>query len=163
MQKPVPAEKLTQALFRKHPIWEFCNDDEAGETLVRPVKKLPVSSMDNRLIGCVLKLADGSELFGYLGNLSPNVAKMNQQFLTISVFMDGKNEHLARYHDFDFSERGPAWLAKKLGKKKTEIFPIKYDVSAFVKGASRCIRGVIPEKPAKRLSRTQLMDLVLME
>jgi hypothetical protein len=54
-------------------------------------------------------------------------------------------------------------LAKKLGKKKKEVFPIAYDVSAFVKGSSRCVRGTIPEKPAKRLSRTQMIELMLMD
>jgi hypothetical protein len=45
-----PAESLTLADFEAHPVWEFLNDDEIGETMVRPVEKIPVESLDNRIV-----------------------------------------------------------------------------------------------------------------
>ncbi|ATC63852.1 hypothetical protein CMV30_07775 [Nibricoccus aquaticus] len=160
-QKPVPVEKLTEVLLRKHPVWEFCNDDEAGETLVRPVKKLPITSADSRLLACELQLADGSRLFGFFGNLSLNKKDRNQHFLTLSVFVNGSIEHLARYHDYDFEDHGPSWLAKKLRKKEEEIFPISYDLSASVKGDADCVRGSIPREPKTKLSRSEIIQLAV--
>jgi hypothetical protein len=157
----IPVEKLTEKLLRKHPVWEFCNDDEAGETVVAPVKKLPVSSADSRLVGCDLRLADGSVVFGFLGNLSLTKSGQNQHFLTVSVFIGGDVEHLARYHDHDFLDRGPAWLAKKLGKKVPEVFPMSYDLSAVASGAVDCVRGVIPAEPMKKLSRSEIIQLAV--
>jgi hypothetical protein len=34
-----PVESLTVADFRAHPVWEYLNDDEIGETFVGPVKE----------------------------------------------------------------------------------------------------------------------------
>src|ERR1019366_2600966 len=95
----VPAEHLTETLLRRSPVWEFCNDDEAGETLVRPVKETPIDSGGSRLFGCELLFADGSTGFGYIGNLSLGDAEKNCHFLTLSVFVRGEIFHLARYFD----------------------------------------------------------------
>ena len=160
-EKRVPAEKLTEALLRKHPVWEFCNDDEAGETLVRPVKELPITSAANRLLTCQFKLADGAALFGYVGNLSLSDEEQNQHFLTVSVFYGGMLEHLARYHDAWYETEGPVAFAAKLGKSETAVFPISYDVSAIVIGKPNCVRGNITRDPKTRLSREALMKLVL--
>jgi hypothetical protein len=54
-----PAESLTVADFEAHPVWEFLNDDEIGETMVRPVEKLPVETLDNRIVGTQVRLANG--------------------------------------------------------------------------------------------------------
>jgi len=51
-----PAESLTVADFKAHPVWEFLNDDEIGETMAQPVEKLPVETLDNRIIGTPVRL-----------------------------------------------------------------------------------------------------------
>ena len=63
-----PAESLTVADFEAHPVWEFLNDDEIGETMAQPVEKLPVESLDNRLVGTQVRLANGLEVWGLLGH-----------------------------------------------------------------------------------------------
>ena len=63
-----PAESLTVADFEAHPVWEFLNDDEIGETMVRPVEKLPVESLDNSVIGTQVRLANGSQVWASFGN-----------------------------------------------------------------------------------------------
>ena len=160
-QKPVPAEEITEALLRANPVWEFCNEDESGETLLMPAKKLPITSSENRLVGCELRLRDGSTIFGYLGNLDLTKAFRNQHFLTLSIFMNGTTEHLARYHDLDFSDRGPAALAQKIGKNLEDIFPMTYDLSACATGSDDCIRGSIQKEPKERLSRSEIIMLAV--
>ena len=159
--KPIPVEKLTEELLRKIPIWEFCNDDEAGETPVRPVKKFPVSSGDNHLFGCELRFSDGSTGFGLLGNLSLTNPEQNLHFRTLSVFEGGREYYLPRYHDFDFEKRGPKALANSLRKKVGDIFPISYNLSGVATGAVQCIRGSIPSEPEKKLSRAEIIQLAL--
>jgi len=159
--KPVPVEKLTEAMLRANPVWEFCNDDEAGETLVKPVKKLPIASSKGRLVGCELRLADGSTMFGFLGNLDLTKADRNQHLLTLSLFFNGLIEHLARYHDIDSSDSGPASLAKKIGKKEEDIFPMSYDLSCYAIGSDDCIHGSIQKEPKQRLSRSEIIMLAL--
>ena len=63
-----PAETLMVADFKAHPVWKFLNDDEIGETMARPVEKLPVETLDNRLVGTKVRLANGLEIWGLLGN-----------------------------------------------------------------------------------------------
>ncbi len=161
IKKYVPVETLTEALLRKDPVWEFCNDDEAGETCVRPVKKLPVTSGDCRLFGCEFQFRDGSRAFGFIGNLSLSAADKNRHFLTVSVFVGSEIYHLARYHDFDVAKRGPATLAKKFGKKEDDMFPIAYDLSDIAAGSEECIRGTILKEPMQRLTRGEIIQLAL--
>jgi hypothetical protein len=160
-EKSVSAENLTEGLLREHPVWEFCNDDAGGETLVRPVKKLPISSSDGRLVGCELYLNDGSVVYGLLGNLSLTKPKRNQHFLTLTVFVDGVSVHLARYFDADYSRRGPAMLAAKLRKRESEVFPISYDLSAIASGSPECVRGSVPQEPQAQLSRSEIIQLAV--
>jgi hypothetical protein len=63
-----PAESLTVADFQAHPVWEFLNDDEIGETMVQPVEMIPVKTLDNRLIGTQVRLANGSQVWALIGN-----------------------------------------------------------------------------------------------
>jgi hypothetical protein len=158
--KPIPAESLTEALLRADRVWEFCNDDRMGDTLVRPVKRLPVTDSDCRLFAGEFTLADGSKIYGYLGNLSLRSKDQNQQFLTLSVFVGRGVVHLARYHDVDFARRGPAALAAKLGKVPIDVFPISFDVSDIARGNTDCVRGQIPAESLQKLSQDELMKLI---
>jgi hypothetical protein len=79
-----PAESLTVADFQAHPVWEFLNDDEIGETMVQPVEKLPVETLDNRLIGTQVRLANGSLVWALIGNFDVTNPRATQHFLTLS-------------------------------------------------------------------------------
>jgi hypothetical protein len=157
----VSVEDLTEELFRNHPVWEFIPEDECGDTGLRPVESSPVSCTEGRLFGGKFRLADGSEVLGYLGNFSSTDKDHNAHFLTLSIFVDGTVKHLSRYHDFDFVERGPSWLAQKLGKKEEEVFPISYDFSDVATGREECLRGSIPREPEIKLSKNELIRLAV--
>jgi len=110
-----PAESLTGADFKAHPVWEFLNDDEIGETMARPVEKIPVETLDNRIIGTPVRLANGLEVWGLFGNFDVKDPRATQHILALSIERSGEWFHLARYHDFDFTGRGPEALARFLG------------------------------------------------
>ena len=96
-----PAESLTVADLRAHPVREYLNDDEIGETMTRPVERLPVETLENRLVGTQFRLANGSEVWGSFGNFDVTDPRATQHFLDISIEHSGKWFYLARYHDID--------------------------------------------------------------
>src|SRR6202035_5363371 len=109
-----PAESLTVADFKANPVWEFLNDDEIGETMVQPVEKLPVESLDNRLIGTQVRLANGLQVWALIGNFDATHPRAIQHFLTLSIDRNGEWFYLARYHDIGFPAEGPEALARFL-------------------------------------------------
>ena len=159
------ADQLSPSDFSKHQIWEFASDAEANlpdETCLRPVKQLPVRSLVGRLVGTELTLANGQPVQGVLGNIDLGDPVSTEHFLTVTVFnKSGKRFDLARYHDFDYSRRGPSALASFLGLPVGSIFPIQYDISAVATGKAECLCRAIPEVPAARLSKTELINLAI--
>src|SRR5947199_6129775 len=108
-------ESLTVADFKAHPVWEYLNDDEIGETMVRPVEKLPVESLDNIELGTQVRLANGSKVWAIVGNFDVTNPRATGHFLFLSIERGGKWFHLARYHDVDFASGSPEALARFLG------------------------------------------------
>ena len=102
-----PVESLTVADLRANPVWKYANNDEMGETSVRPVKKFPVANLAGKIIGAQVRLSSGLAVWALIGNINSNNKRLNKHFLTLSLERDGKWFHLARYHDFDFDTRGP--------------------------------------------------------
>jgi hypothetical protein len=105
-------ESLHIADLEANPVWQFGNNDASGEMLVRPVKGIPVESLDGRLVGTKIRLANGDEAWALVGNVDAQRPMHNEHFLTLSVEHDGKWFNLARYHDVDFANRGPVALSK---------------------------------------------------
>ena len=154
------AESLRVSDFRDYPVWEFVNDDGLGETVMRPVKRLPVASLDNRLVGLEVRLANGDTKWGFIGNFDVKSRRHNEHLLSLTVFNGRQRFHLARYHDFLYSKYGPRALTRFLGLAVVDVFPIAYDLRPFVKGRPSVLRGEVTKNaPSKRLSRFQLFDL----
>ena len=56
---------------------------------------------------------------------------------------------------------GPEALAKRLGLRVEDLFPIHYDISSLCVGDSAALIGLIDKEPKERLTRAQLMELTL--
>lgn len=161
MDVRIPVESLTVAHVKAHPVWEFINDDQAGDTLVRPVSQLPVMDLDGRLVGCEVTLASGTLVWSLLGNIDVNSPRSTEHFVSVSIFSAGGRFYLSRYHDLGYATNGPAQLAAFLDLKVNEVFPIHYDVSAYARGNAAALRGAIRSSPRERLSRSELIGLAL--
>ena len=157
----VPVESLTVAHVKAHPVWEFINDDLAGDTLVRPVAQLPVMDLDGRLVGCEVALASGMLVWSLLGNIDVNNPRSTEHFLSLSIFGARECFYLSRYHDLGYATNGPAQLAAFLGLNVDEVFPIQYDVSAYSRGDAAALRGAIRSSPRERLSRSDLIEMAV--
>src|SRR5450756_757215 len=156
-----PVEALTVADFRAHPVWEYLNDDEIGETMVQPVEKLPVESLDNRLVGAQVRLANGLQVWGLFGNFDVTNPRATQHFLTLSIERGGKWFHLARYQDFDFTARGPEALARFLGLGVDDVFPITVDVRRYVQGNPAALTAIVLKEPQEKRTHAELTAMAV--
>lgn len=157
-----PVDSLTAKDFAKFPVWRFTNDDSPDETYVSPVRRLPVEKCAGCVIGCSVRLANGTTWPSVLANFNPDDSRLVEHFLCLSIFRDdGATFHLARYHDVDAARRGPAALAAFLDLPIEDIFPIAYDVSTIVKGPLNALRGTIPVQPRERLTHQEIISLAV--
>lgn len=154
-----PVESLTVADFQAHPVWEYLNDDEIGDTMMQPVEKLPVEGLDNRLIGAPVRLANGALVWALIGNFNATDPRDTQHFLTLSIEHDGERFHLARYHDIGFPAEGPEELARFLGLHVDDVFPITVDVRRYVRGNPAALIAIVLKEPQERLTRDELIAM----
>lgn len=161
--EPIPVTSLRPGDLEQYPVWEYANNVElwSDETVVRPVKQLPVQSLDGRVVGTRLTLANGAKVWGIIGNVDPTSAQLTEHFLTVSVFLSDRWFTMARYHDVDKRERGSERLATFLGLSAREVFPIRYDICEHVVGDAAALAGEIRVKPSKALSRSELIALAV--
>ena len=153
---------LTPADFHRHPVWRFSGSDERGETLVSPVAKLPAKSLQGCVVGVDLVLASGKKVLAMCGNVDLENPQLAEHFMTFSFYRhDGALFHLARYHDFDAAERGPAQLARFLGLPIADIFPARWDLTPHAVGAPAALQGVLNEGPRERLTRSEIIALAV--
>lgn len=153
--------QITVEDIKKHPVWRFVNKPNGTEMSVQPVKRLPCTTLVGRLVGATVILADETRAWALLGNIDAFNARLTEHFLTISIEHHKEWFHLARYHDFDYVERGPASLAKFLAKDIDDIFPIKYDLRPYATGEEGSLCGEIPKEPRERLSRAEVIALAV--
>jgi hypothetical protein len=155
-------EELTVADLEAFPVWQYVNDEDGrSETAVRPIKKLPVKSLTGRVVGTKVRLGNGVEVWALIGNVDATNPRLTQHFLTLSVLRDGCWFTMARYHDFDSSERGPQALAAFLGSPVNQVFPISYDISRSCTGESAALIGTIESEPREKLTRAQIIALAV--
>jgi hypothetical protein len=158
-KKTVKAIESLQATdLEEIAVWEFAR---AGRTEVKPVKPVPVRSLKNRVVGTQVRLANGTTVWGIIGNIEPCDDLKTIHFLTLSVLREGVWFTLARYHDLDYSDRGPEALARFLGLSVDEVFPISYDISHVVLGDSRSLAGTILRQAREKLTRAQIIQLAV--
>jgi len=156
-----PVESLDIADLEANPVWQFESDDASGETLVRPVKNIPVEKLAGKLVGTEIRFANGAKAWALVGNIDAEKPRLTEHFLTLSIERDGAWFHLARYHDVDFADRGPDALSQFLGLQVDEVFPISVDVRPYAKGNPAALASVVRKEPRERLSRAEIIALAV--
>jgi len=145
------AESLTVSDFEAHPVWQFVNNDVLGETMVKPVRKLPVVELTGKIVGTRVDLANGGKAWALIGNVNPWNPRKTEHLVTLSIERGGEWFHLARYHDFDYEERGAEALSLFLGLGVDEVFPISSDLRRYAEGDAAALVGSVLKEPRKRL------------
>lgn len=159
---PKVADDLTDKDFQNHPVWKFSSKEEPDETAVVPLKKLPVQNLDGKIAGCKVKFSNGTEHMAMLGNIDTGNPDITEHFLSVSIWKSGKWFHLARYFDPDHKRKGPTALARFLGVKVSDIFPISYDIRKISNGRKGSLVGKVFKEPRKRLSSEERIELALL-
>ena len=62
-------ESLTVDDLAANAVWAFVNSDGRGESMVRPVKAIPVANTAGKLFGTRVSLANGTTAWALLGNV----------------------------------------------------------------------------------------------
>ena len=162
---PKPCRQLSVDDLRRHAVWEYVADDgglKGDETYVATVRDLPVSSLQNRLVGALVTFHNGSQQWAVLGSVDLGNAVSTKHFLTLSVLDEaGGRVDLARYHDIDHDRRGPAQFAKHFGLSVEDVFPIEYDIGHIAIGLDAVLRGSIESAPPDRISSDELIKLAI--
>jgi hypothetical protein len=141
-------------------VWEF--DRACDGVAVRPVRPLPVSHLEGRLVATHVTLANGDRVATLLGNLSVARPELNQHFATLTFFRArAERFELARYHDPGRETHGPAALARFLGLPLPSVFPVTYNLAGAVDGPASAMSGKITAEPVVQLSRSELIELAL--
>jgi len=156
---------LNQRDFNRYPVWEFQVGAEflpwRDETWLSPVKRLPVDSLDNRLVGTRLKLANGQTVRGILGNISLRNARATRQFIDVEISHNGKSYQLQRAASPMHPYLNAQGLADALGLRIEQVFPITYDLSDVAVGDPKVIKGSIEAELPENLSKDDQMKLIL--
>jgi len=154
-------EALTESDLQQNAVWAYTTGDKVGNIFVRPLKTTPVSNLDGKVVGAQILLANGKKVWSLIGNIDLQHPVLTYHFITLSVLRKGKWFVLARYHDFDYKQRGPHQLATFLGLKVNDVFPIKYDISAYAKGDHRSLAGIVEKEPKHTLTRAEIIALAV--
>jgi hypothetical protein len=144
--------------FSKYPVWEW--DLDSDDETLKPVVKYPVADLGNRILGLKCILANGDEKHCTLSNVELSDPVKNEHFLFISIFINGKYVSKPRYFDISYN-REMSSLVSVMKLSMDEIFPIRWDVSAFVSNKSKVKNGVIRDKPDILLTNAQIIDLAV--
>lgn len=157
------ASELTIEDFLQYPVWKFTNADEENldETVMSPVRRLPVIDLGNCVVGTQLILNNGETVWGTLCNIDLDNLESTRHFLTLSVMTEKREFHLARYFDVTFEREGPIQLAKFLKLSLNDVFPIRYDISGVAKGRRAVVKGMYPAEPTKRLTQEEMIQLAI--
>ncbi len=159
--KPKKIESLTVEDLKVFPVWQYVNDDKQGETIVLPVKRLPVDNFNGMVIGTQIRTANRSVFWALIGNVDVRNPELNEHFLTISIERNGQWFTLARYHDIDYDKRGPTALANFMRLDVGQVFPMYYDLRKYAKGTPSILAGKILETPRTKLTDDQIIALAI--
>jgi hypothetical protein len=154
-------DSLTVEDLAENPVWQYVGNDIGDETTVRPVKRIPVSNLTGRVVGVQVVLSNGQHIWALVGNIDVTSPRFTEHFLTLSIERDGRWFHLARYHDFDYKQRGPEKRASFLELNLDEVFPISYDLRRYAKGDPRALCGTVRKEPTEKLSRAEIIGLAV--
>jgi len=147
--------------LERYAVWELRAATDLFEPWVIPVEGIPVSNLSNRIVGVRAELHGGTRCWAILGNIHLSNCRATEQFVTVSIERSGNWFDLARYHDVDYSRRGPLQLAAFLELSLDEVFPVAYDISRVAAGIPEVTKGVIPAKPREFLGQSELIELAL--
>jgi len=156
-----PVSTLRPTHLTRNPISRFVSPDVPDETWVSPISGRRTSSLVGKVVGTNVVFADGTECWALFGNVDPTNAERTEHFLALSLYLNGKWFHLARYHDVDVKTRGPRALAAALERHTSKVFPIRYDWRPFLRGDFPALLGVVRQHPRKRLTRAQVIALAV--
>lgn len=153
---------LTPDDLARFPVWEYAFICDHADTRAFPVKRLPVRTLANRVIGSQVRLANGTTCWSLFSGASVMHSSINEHWMSPVFWRRDRWFSLPRYHDENqFERKGPAQLAEFLGLRIHEVFPIRYDLTEACVGDSSALIGTILERPQTELSSSERIQILV--
>ena len=64
-----PIERVQIADLETNPVWKYTENEKSGDTVVCPVKQVPVKSLTGKVVATQVSLANGSLVWALIGNV----------------------------------------------------------------------------------------------
>jgi hypothetical protein len=153
-------KNLTPAQLEFQQVWKIVPAGRDGELCVSPEKAIRPRSLKNRIVATKVQLANGLCLWALLENIDIDLPEFTKHSMVCYFYLKNKWWRLARYHDVDAMKHSPQELARRLGNKIEEVFPISYDVRALCSVDSSALAGLIFAEPETRLTLKEIINLL---
>lgn len=158
-------QEITPVDLESYWLWEFVPSKD-GDLWVKPIRTSKTSKFSGRLVACQVTFADASTHPALLQGIdleAPEYSRHNRELL---LWVEARGWFcLAQY--FDGTElqetRGPEVLAKLVGKRTSEIFPIHFDIRHRSTIDSSALIGEFEMAPVWGLPRSEIMDILVRE
>ena len=109
---------LTPADFERFPIWEYATSQEHlgnSECDVRPVKRLPVRHLSERVVGMQVTLAGQRRIWALLGGIDILYGTYDDAAVQVTLFHEGTRLYVVRFGQPAFGGIDPDQVARHLG------------------------------------------------
>jgi hypothetical protein len=147
--------------IKRYPIWEYFYDDIRcyDESWVRPVEKIPVDALDNRIIGIQVRLANDEYHWAIIEDIYLENEILTRHLISLDIFYHDKWFPLST-HGIDYHRYGPQQFADFLGLPMDKVFPISYDFTNLVSYSNSQTIGKIQKEPIERLSHDEISRMI---
>jgi hypothetical protein len=154
---------ITISDIKKYPVWEYISDEAnyPDESWIKPVKKYPVETLENRIIGLQVTIANGQKLWAIIENIDFSNDEITKHCISLDLFYNDDWIPLARYYDINYNKYGPQQLADTIGLPIDEVFPIRYELPTSVCKVNHYNNGIIKKTPDVILSNDMIIDMII--
>lgn len=157
---PRPFNALRHADLQANPVWKSQPGD-AEDAMLVPVSRRPVTGLDGYSVAAHIQTSSGVRVVGLLSNLFLDDPLLTQHMVSLSVLRGDTWFHMRRYFDPGVEQLGPRQLSQFLAMPMDQVFPLQYDISAWVPEGAALKGGLIEAVPAAPMASKDLMRLFL--
>jgi hypothetical protein len=155
---------LTPADFMKYSVWAYGTDQEhqgGSECDVRPVRRLPVRHLVERVVGTQVSLGDGRRLWALLSGIDLQDEAYTDAAIQITLFSEGSRLHIVRLGQPACGGLSPDQAASRLGLSASVMFPIHYSLRGICLGGETVLQRSIAAEVKNPLAVGDHLAMVL--
>ena len=156
-----PLNEITATELLTAPAWSYTPSKD-GRVWLKPVGSKRLRTFNNRMVTCQFHTPSGEAIWGLVEGIHPDLPLFSKHWRKAYLLRsDGKWFELARYHDYNWSTKGPERCAYFFRSTVHAMFPLRFDISHLSATASSSLVGVFESDPKDRLPRAEIIALAV--